>query len=354
MKKIITLFSLFIGIAAVTYGTVHTVSNNPDIPAQYTSLQAAIDASHDTAGDTILVAGSPTSYGDIAITKKVVIYGAGYNNPYGYNSIVTDIRLQSQNATIGASGSIISGLNSTAVVYFQGNYSGGGKMENVVIERCLLHTIDFSHSDVTYTNDTIRNCLIRDATVHFYYGTYSNVIFHNNIFDSQILYQYSDRDLASVYMKNNVMLDESSNFFNSGSYRIKNMIVQNNIFHDAEPQGCYGCTFNNNITYLNTNDDPIGTDNTGSGNIIGSDPKFKSYTGGGFTYQSDFTLDTGSPGLLAGTDGKNIGTTGGLMPYVPGANPKIPQVTEISFPDNASSVKVGGSLNVTFKAKKQD
>jgi len=357
MKKIITFFSLLIGITIVTYGTVRTVSNNPDIPAQYTSLQAAIDASSAEGGDTILVAGSPTTYGDIAVNKQLVIFGAGYNNPYGYNTIVTDIRFQTQTPDIGASGSRISGLYSTAYVYFQGNYTGGGKMENVVIERCRLHHIDFSNSNVTYTNDTIRNCLIQDGTVHFYHGAYNNVIFHNNIFDSQVLYQYSGMDLTSVYMKNNVMLDESSYFFNSGSYQIKNLVVQNNIFYDAEPQGCYGCTFENNITYLNTNDDPIGDDNTGSGNLIGTDPKFNDYPslGGGFDYQYDFTLqDPGSPGLNAGTDGSDIGMTGGLMPYVPGANPGIPQVTEISFPENASSVKVGGTLNVTFKAKKQD
>lgn len=357
MKKIITFFSLLIGIAAVAYGTVRTVSNNPDIPAQYTSLQAAIDASSAEGGDTILVAGSPTSYGDIAINKKLVIYGAGYNNPYGYNTIVTDIRLYTQSPTIGASGSRISGIYCNYDFYFYGNYTGGGKMENVVIERCRLYSVYFSSSDVTYTSDTIRNCLIQDATVRFYYGTYNNVIFHNNIFDNEVLYQYSDMDLTSVYLKNNVILDESSNFFNSSYYQIINMVVQNNIFYDAEPQGCYGCTFNNNITYLNTNDDPIGTDNFGSGNLIGTDPKFENYpsNGGGFDYQYDFTLkDPESPGLDAGTDESDIGMTGGLMPYTPGKNPRIPQVTEISFPDNASSVKVGGSLNVTFKAKKQD
>jgi hypothetical protein len=63
---------------------VRTVSNNPDIPAQYNSLQATIDAA--SAGDTILVAGSASSYGNITIGKKLVVYGAGYNNPYGYNS----------------------------------------------------------------------------------------------------------------------------------------------------------------------------------------------------------------------------------------------------------------------------
>jgi len=357
MEKIITFFSLLIGIAAVTYGTVRTVSNNPDIPAQYSSLQAAIDDASLEEGDTILVAGSPTSYGDINVNKKLVIYGAGYNNPYGNNTIVDDIRLNSQSTTIGASGSRISGIYCKYDLYFYGDFTNGGKMENVVIERCRLHSINFSKSSVTYTNDTIRNCLIQDSDVRFTYGNFSNVIFHNNIFDNEYLYQYSSIDLSSVYLKNNVMLDESSYFFYGGSYQIKNMVVENNIFYDAEPQGCYGCTFNNNITYLNTNDDPIGDDNTGSGNLIGTDPKFNDYpsAGGGFDYQYDFTLqDPGSPGLNAGTDGSDIGITGGLMPYVPGANPGIPQVTEISFPENASSVKVGGTLNVTFKAKKQD
>jgi hypothetical protein len=355
MKKIITSFILLIGIAVVTYGTVRTVSNNPDIPAQYTSLQAAIDASSDTEGDTILVAGSPTTYGDISINKKVVIYGAGYNNPYGNNTKVEDISLRTQNLSIGASGSRISGIFINYNIYIYGNYTGGGKMENVVIERCRVQYIDFDRSDVSYTNDTIRNCLIKDSYIYFHNGTYSNVVLHNNIFSSEYLYQSSSADLSSVYLKNNVMLYESTNFFNSGSYRIRNMIVQNNIFYDAEPQGCYGCTFQNNITYLNTNDDLIGTDNTGSDNLINVDPKFKDAPSQGFVYDCDLTLQNpGSPGLNAGTDGSDIGMTGGLMPYTPGANPKIPQVTEISFPDNASSVKVGGSLNVTFKAKKQD
>jgi uncharacterized protein YjbI with pentapeptide repeats len=355
MKKIIAFTSYLILITTVTYATVRTVSNNSAIPAQYTSLQTAIDAS--SIGDTMLVAGSPTSYGDITINRKVVIYGAGYNNPYGYNTIVADIALSSQNASIGASGSRISGIYCSNDLYFYGNYAGGGKMENVVFERCRLQYIDFNRSDVTYTNDTIRNCLIQDSYIYFNAGTYNNVIFHNNIFDSEYLYQSSSADLSSVDLKNNVMLDESSNFFSSDSYRIKYMIIQNNIFYAAEPQGCYGCTFNYNITYLNTNDDLIGTDNTGSGNIIGTDPKFVDYpsAGGGFDYQYDFTLQyPGSPGVNAGNDGSDIGIMGGIMPYVPGANPRIPQVTEITFTDGISSVEIGGTLNVTFKAKKQD
>jgi hypothetical protein len=340
------------------FGTVRTVSNNPDIPAQYTNLQTAIDAC--AAGDTLLVSGSATSYGTVTIRKKLILYGAGYHNPYGYNSLVDYIYLVRQNASIGASGSRISGFEIRYGLYFQGSFSGGTAlekiMENVVVERCFLDYVTWDQYDVTYKNDTLRNCVLQSSDMYFRDGTFNNVIVHNNIFDNFYLYQNSNANLSSVFLRNNVILNYSNNFFNSAGYQIKNMVVENNIFYDAEPQGCYGCTFNNNITYLNSNDEIPGANNSGSGNLIGVDPQFTSYPfeGGGFSYTYNFTLKGTSPGIDAGTDNSDIGMTGGLIPYTPGTNPRIPQMTEVKFPDNASSVKVGGTLNVSFKAKKQD
>jgi len=358
MKKLITLLAILAIVSIHLFATVRTVSNNPDIPAQYDNLQTAIDAS--AAGDTLLVSGSATTYGDITIRKKLVLFGAGYNNPYGYNSIINSLYLVRQNASIGASGCRISGFYIQSYSYLQGSFTGGApsekKLENMVIERCRIYYISWSQSDVTYINDTIRNCLFQSYYMQFTSASYTNVIFHNNIFDGYYLYPSSGANLSSVFFRNNVALNYNSNFFSSGGSQTKNMVVENNIFYDAEPQGCYGCTFNNNITYLNSNDVIPGADNSGSGNLIGTDPQFTSYPfeGGGFSYTRDFTLKSTSPGINAGTDNSDIGMTGGLMPYTPGANPRIPQMTEVKFPDNASSVKTGGSLNVSFKAKKQD
>jgi len=358
MKKSITLLAILAFVILNLNATVRTVSNNPDIPAQYNNLQTAIDAC--AAGDTILVSGSATSYGTITIRKKLVLIGAGYNNPYGDNSLITYFYLVRQNASIGASGSKISGFYIQYYTYLQGSFTGGmpseKKLENIVIERCRMQYISFDNSDVTYTNDTLRNCLIQSSYTYFSSGSYNNVIIHNNIYDSHYMYQNSTADLSSVFFRNNVVLNYNSNFFYSSTSNIKNMVVENSIFYDAEPQGCSGCTFNNNITYLNSNDLIPGANNNGSGNKIGIDPQFTSYPfeGGGFSYTRDFTLLSTSPGIDAGTDNSDIGMTGGLMPYTPGANPRIPQMTEVKFPDNASSVKTGGTLNVSFKAKKQD
>ncbi len=113
-----------------------TISNNPAISSQYSNLPTAINDT--SAGDIILVAGSSTYYGDISINKQLVLYGAGYNNPYGANTLVDDITLRTQNASIGASGTKISGIYVRYNFYIYGNYIGGGKMGNVVIESCKL------------------------------------------------------------------------------------------------------------------------------------------------------------------------------------------------------------------------
>ena len=75
--------------------------------------------------------------------------------------------------------------------------------------------------------------------------------------------------------------------------------------------------------------------------------------GGALSYSYDFHLQTGSPAVNAGTDGTDIGIYGGMLPFEVGANPYFPQMMEITLP-SGSSVPAGGTLNVHFKAKKQD
>ena len=52
------------------------VNNNPGINANFTSFTAAQNVASN--GDTLYFEGSPVSYGDITITKPLVIIGPGY------------------------------------------------------------------------------------------------------------------------------------------------------------------------------------------------------------------------------------------------------------------------------------
>jgi hypothetical protein len=67
--KTTLLAAIFALIALNSQATTWTVSNNPNSPGQFTSLQAAINNAD--FYDTIMVAGSATSYGNITINKPL-------------------------------------------------------------------------------------------------------------------------------------------------------------------------------------------------------------------------------------------------------------------------------------------
>jgi hypothetical protein len=114
--------------------------------------------------------------------------------------------------------------------------------------------------------------------------------------------------------------------------------------------------YNNNILFDSLDDTiPNGTvveSNTGSGNLLATDPLFVNFPAGGsnsWFITWDFNLQispTTSPAIGAGTDGTNIGITGGPAPYDPTVG--LPLIESI---DTAGSVKKGTDLSVSIEAQ---
>jgi hypothetical protein len=363
--KTILLAAIFALIALNTQATTWTVSNNPNSPGQFTSLQAAINNAD--FYDTIMVAGSATSYGNITINKPLVLVGAGYNNPYGLNASIGTINLNRANLYISASGTKIMGFI-VSTIALDGRFTGGTaftqSIDNLVIERCQIGTVKFLHQNnytgSSFNNDTIRNCVITtsisieqpltstDVPVYF-----NDVILHNNIFNGSRIYDNLkfSTDYSNLFIRNNLFINRVSNCL----VKINNTIVENNVFYGSEPHGCTGAVYSNNLTFMCFNNNIPGSGNLGSGNIVDANPVFTNFPlqGGALSYSHDFTLLPGSPAIGAGTDGTDIGILGGMLPFDVGANPYFPQMMEVSLP-SGSSVPAGGTLNVHFKARKQD
>lgn len=362
MKKLLLSLTIFGAMFSAKAGVI-TVSNNPNSPGQYTDLQLAIDDS--TPNDTILVHGSATSYGNVYISWPLTLLGAGYNNPYGENTTVTNIYLERVNASIGANDTKISGFI-TSYIYFDPYFSGGNisnqLLENIILERCEIKgDVRFNPTN-TFNNVSVRNCLFTGTTyfVRFWSSSsYNNVNFDNNIFDGNGQIDLSGGDYSTVKFSNSIFLDGNDALFYSGSTTpYPQIVLENNIFYGVRPEGCTNCTFNNNITYQCNNNQLVYAGNinsVGSGNLIGVDPEFENYPflGGPFDYAHDYNLQTSSAGINAGTDGTDIGLYGGSLPLDIGTNPNIPQMMYVSFPNN-SSVEEGGTLDVEFKSHKQD
>ena len=93
-----------------------TVNNAPGTVAMYTSVQEAVNAA--APGDTVLVAGSPHSYGHLDLYKKLNIVGSGYlveaenNNVPGINKFTTTLSVAFRgNASGTGGGSTLSGIH---------------------------------------------------------------------------------------------------------------------------------------------------------------------------------------------------------------------------------------------------
>lgn len=331
------LLSLFV-LNLPTHGTILTVSNNPLIPAQYTTFDAAYLASR--AGDTLLFSVSQDIYsGSQAITKRLVLMGPGLDpNPpiigqFNQRLKATVSVSLDSNSFGSASGTQIIGLYLWDRAYFRGS------LRNITITDSDVSVLDMRFG--ACRNFLIKNCRFNQA--QFSGGSYSsNVIITNNII-SQGIYGARSRDLIS------------NNLFLSGSpfSDVSTCTFINNIFIGGSLTSATNCTFNNNI-YFGTSTNPLPFGSNVGANNINQDPQFVGAlsTTTNFDVNSDYRLQNNSPGRNAGTDGTNIGPTGGLYPWYHqlSNDGQLPYVEMVNILN--PSVAPGGTLQVRVKAQK--
>jgi hypothetical protein len=202
-----------------------------------------------------------------------------------------------------------------------------------------------------------------------------NLKISNNIFYTATIYAQIPNALRSgVSIEHNLFIAGTcsnpilSSGIGSTFYNCLNWNISNNIFYNMQgtPSSIVqnNLVYNNNITYSGTTLTSLPPSGSiGSGNLNNTDPLFTSV----FTdcTLAPFLLDnlrlkSNSPAKNAGTDGTDIGPTGGSYPIYTATNqfltgePPIPQITSLNI-TGPSSVAVGnGSLQIQVKARKID
>jgi hypothetical protein len=354
----LTLLALF-SFSNALLATTWTVSNNADRPAQYTTIQAAVNDA--APGDTILITSG--NYAGMTSFKNLVFYGEDRVEGGVNISSSTGFNFSRFNSTVSSSGSRVYNiqfLNRSIVLNadFANNQPGEEVLEDFIFERCL-----FANGRITpnirdgISNITIRNCSFYSSgsIINFDNGNgnnLSNIVVTNCLFDSNnaITKSSSGSVEGNVVVRNCLFLNSAS-----APFGINELVVENSIFYNRPPSGCNNCTFNNNFTFLTEgNNLPYGT-NLGSGNITSEDPFlqiFEDYPqlGANFSFAHDYSLAAGSPCIGTGTNGSDIGINDGNAPVtnIP-TFPKIPTVTALNIP--VSSVPVGGTLQINVAAE---
>ncbi|TAL59713.1 MAG: hypothetical protein EPN85_08790 [Bacteroidetes bacterium] len=340
--KNISIFAITCSLSLFASAKVITVNNNTNSPGQYISLQQAIDSA--SAGDTIYVHGSATSYGSVNVKKRLNFFGTGHK-PNKSNTLVSEIGNITLDSTItvsGASGTRISGFKLSVIL----GYNGAGGTKNISVNRNYF-TSGNTKISVTGQGWVIQNNVIEDLFVNV--NNNANTIIRNNIFYKSYILSSSQPTLVVI---NNVFL---GNAYSTSLENVSNALIANNIFSGPTPNGTNvsNNTFSNNITYQTSNNTiPSGT-NTGSGNLVAQNPLFTNVPTNFFSYSYDYTLTATSPGKNTGTDGTDIGIYGGVAPFVDmTGTPAIPQVKNLTILNPV--ISVGDTLQIILKAKKQN
>ena len=340
MRKFILVSVLAVFVYVANAGII-TVSNDPNSPGQYSSLQDAINAANN--GDTLLVAGSLETYGDITIqNKEVHIIGVGYR-PDKQSPKHSEINTIIFNGT--PNGSSLEGFEVTGYVHNNG-------ADFVTLKRNRINLIKInseSHDIYIYNN------IIGELTKDYYQNDeISNLYISNNIITNKI--KWGDPNAlpnTNIFVSNNLFVG-CGNAFEKIADNFYHFTCVNNIFYASSPyhSNMQYCDFSNNLSYNTTNDNfnTSGT-NTGSNNVVSQNPDFVSETNDVFDYTDDYNLNAGSPAIGAGNDGNDIGIYGGTYPWPEGGisgsgymysqEPQVPQVHSLIL-----GVPVNNSLNV--------
>jgi hypothetical protein len=363
--KNFTLFGILICLTIPAFATIRTVSNNPDRPAQFTQVDAAIAAS--AAGDTIYVHGSQFTYADFSINKRLVVIGAGYNsnNQFNLPTVVNNIFLNRDTGLQNASGSVITGF----LIITQIRNNGNPGVDNVTIFRNKVNNVIYTHNpgaSFVYSNGWLiyNNILfqVQGGSGGSTSVSSGNITIQNNIFTGNIV----GFSMSSVLVDHNLFL---------GSDNLQTVFyatITNNIFvrttGNIFTTNVSFNTFNNNISNLTTittaspTNSFLGGNNSGAGNFVAVDPSFEAVTDlNNYSTVANYRLKTTSTVRNGGTDGTDLGIYGGVAArafpsggapasgYDTSALPPIPQVTEVNIQN--ATLQPGTPLNVNVKAK---
>lgn len=352
MKTCITLLLLVSAATLHCQATIRTVSNDPQNPAQFTTIQAAVDAA--VAGDTIYVSGSPNTYGAVSVNKRLVLIGAGYN-PANFLTPPTSIVSAGFTLSGSASGTVISGFRLCGI-------TGGGGIDNIQIFRNFLgNGCNGVVLNINGSNWAISNNIFNFGSIQI--NNSSTIIIQNNIFSNGGV---SLSNQSSVIIDHNLFFGTNSNRSLSN---VKNALVSNNIFaRTVDPTIDAATQFNlfrNNLNLLANVGDTAPTNsfaggpNSESGNFVGVDPLFVNAPDfNGYNALYNYRLQSTSPGKNAGNDGTDLGIYGGGFVFpsagAPGsgfdtsASPPVPQVTNVNIQN--TSLAPGAQLRVTIQA----
>lgn len=321
---------LFISVVAVMVATmsfaqntlVATLSHDNEVKMFYGTF--ALREAHDAAvsGDVINLSGG--SFQSVNITKAVTLRGAGIENATP-TFIINNFEITIPSTDKGRFS--MEGIRVTNEVYIKGNLS------NPYFLKCHFNVIEcYPWEETNVTNSLFCNCIIADHSTIRGNSTFQFVNCFLNWFDNQA------EESASASFINCIVRDADC----SRSSQFINCILF------AENGGWYtlpSTSVATNCVSVNYASDFFEYSPSSSGCMIANfDELFTDFSGGTYKEGQNYKLTDDAKTKFLGTDGKEVGLYGGILPYDP--TPSYPQITKMNASNKTTA---DGKLSVEIE-----
>jgi len=328
IKKTIMKKQLLLGLVLVCtqalFATTWTVNNNAGSIAQFSLLQDAIDAA--SSGDSLLIKGAGASYGEIDLAKRLVFIGEGYvNSGLAKSTEISKVHF----ASTEASGSIFRNL------YMSNGFARKTGFTGDVDNIRLLRVQNYLDLTILGYNWTIVDSIL--TTYPYAHGITITGDYGLTVYNSKLDTPVSTSTVigsSSIVFENCVI---------TSTKNIKDAILRNCILIEAQT-GTDNIYSNCIFQALTETSFLASQNNSQTASLFESAPLL----------DANFQPEEGfSPALDAGTDGTDIGVTGGKYPIKTfnGEN-NLPHMTSNIM--KTAIIKPGEALIFEFSAKQKD
>ena len=338
------------------FATIRTVNNITGSVAQYTTIQAAVNASAN--GDTVYVHGSPNPYSGFTITdKRLVVIGPGWSpiqNFMSYPATVTDMYINGS----GSSNTEIQGLYFTSNIYI----NTPSHPDSLRFIRNHLFFVSIGSGTLTYDGYLFEgNWFDNGGPSASASCFFKNFILRNNIFycNNSNLSASGFYNSISVIFDHNLFYGPSNGTTPVFGNTCRNLLLTNNIFvRRTATSNITNSVFQKNITYLAGTTNPWDTlGNSGSGNFANQSPQLLdsiAVNNGVNNPLLNFTISTG-PANNSATDSTDIGLLyhpAGSLNWTNSRMSRLPFVYSMNISN--PNIPAGGTLNVQVEARKNN
>jgi hypothetical protein len=342
MKKNVLALLFWVLALDMIHAAILHLNNNTNSPAQYTTFTAAQTAA--ASGDTIMVHGSPFSYGSISISKSLTIIGPGHK-PNKFPSITAEFGYVTFISNI-------LGIKIYGIKMNQLNF--GNNNDDVIIENV------YCTSAISVSGEC-SNIQIRGSVIEYYITLASdadNILVEYNYFSiaNSTGAIYSWGGPGQKVVQHNIFAGAGSVPLINGD-GIRNTLFVNNIFYGvaANSGTQVDCVYNNNLSFGHTSNNTLPpTGQAGANNLVNVNPQIVNIqapnTAPTFSYSRNYRLQPGSPAIGSGFGGKDIGL------YTPGfefsmtGEPQRPQTILLTL--EPITLPFGGSGTLNFTGRK--